>query len=86
MIDPYLPFIVETLKQYPRLTAARLYQMAQVRGYPGGPSQFRQRIAQLRPRPQPEAYLRLQNLAWRTRDRPTGVILGTCGSVKPGTP
>ena len=62
IIDPYLPFIVETLKQYPRLTATRLYQMAQVRGYPGGPSQFRQRIAQLRPRPQPEAYLRLRTL------------------------
>lgn len=62
IIDPYLPFIIETLKQYPRLTAARLYQMAQVRGYPGGPSQFRQRIAQLRPRPQPEAYLRLRTL------------------------
>ena len=62
MIDPYLPFIVETLKQYPRLTAARLYEMARVRGYPGGPSQFRQRIAQLRPRPHPEAYLRLRTL------------------------
>lgn len=62
MIDPYLPFILETLKQYPRLTAARLFQMARVRGYPGGPSQFRQRIAQLRPRPQPEAYLRLRTL------------------------
>ena len=62
MIDPYLPFIVETLKQYPTLTAARLYEMAKVRGYPGGPSLFRQRIAELRPRPTPEAYLRLKTL------------------------
>jgi transposase len=62
MITPYLPFILETLQSYPRLTAARLYGMAQQRGYPGGPSQFRQRISELRPRKQPEAYLRLKTL------------------------
>ena len=62
IIDPYLPFIVETLAQFPGLTAARLYDMAKERGYPGQPSLFRQRIAELRPRPQPEAYLRLQTL------------------------
>ena len=62
MIDPYLPFIVETLAVFPKLTAARLYEMAKQRGYPGGPSQFRQRISQLRPRKQPEAYLRLKTL------------------------
>ncbi|WP_419600388.1 IS21 family transposase [Thiolapillus sp.] len=62
IIDPYLPFIVATLKQFPTLTAARLYEMAKQRGYPGGPSQFRQRISQLRPRRQPEAYLRLKTL------------------------
>ncbi|MEJ1360821.1 MAG: IS21 family transposase [Candidatus Sedimenticola sp. (ex Thyasira tokunagai)] len=61
-MDPYLPFIVETLREYPTLTAARLYEMAKQRGYPGGPSQFRQRISQLRPRKQPEAYLRLKTL------------------------
>ena len=62
MIDPYLPFIVEQLQQYPTLTAARLYAMVQERGYPGGPSLFRQRIAELRPRPTPQAYLRLKTL------------------------
>lgn len=62
IIDPYLPFITETLSQYPTLTAARLFQMAQARGYPGGPSHFRQWIAQLRPRRAPEAYLRLKTL------------------------
>ncbi len=40
IIDPYLPFIVETLREFPTLTAARLYEMAKQRGYPGGPSQF----------------------------------------------
>lgn len=62
IIDPYLPFIIQTLEQFPKLTAARLYDMARGRGYPGGPSLFRQKIAELRPRPQPEAYLRLQTL------------------------
>jgi len=62
MIDPYLPFIIDTLNQFPTLTAARLYDMAKQRGYPGGPSQFRQRISQFRPRKQPEAYLRLKTL------------------------
>src|SRR5680860_511828 len=62
IIDPYLPFIIETLDTYPTLTAARLYDMASQRGYPGGPSLFRQRISQLRPRKQPEAYLRLKTL------------------------
>jgi len=62
MIDPYLPFIVKTLEAFPTLTAARLYEMARQRGYPGAPSQFRQRISQLRPRKQPEAYLRLKTL------------------------
>jgi len=32
IIDPYLPFIIETLAQYPKLTATRLYAMAQQRG------------------------------------------------------
>jgi transposase len=62
IIDPYLPFIIETLAQYPKLTATRLYAMVQQRGYPGGPSQFRSRVAQLRQRKPSEAYLRLRTL------------------------
>ncbi len=62
IIDPYLPFIIATLQEFPRLTAARLYEMARQRGYTGGPSQFRQRVSELRPRKQPEAYLRLKTL------------------------
>jgi transposase len=62
IIDPYLPFIIETLNEFPTLTAARLYEMAKQRGFTGGPSQFRQRISELRPRKLPEAYLRLKML------------------------
>ena len=54
--------ILETLAQYPTLTAARLLAMARVRGYTGGDSQFRAHVAQLRPRRRAEAYLRLGGL------------------------
>jgi len=62
MIDPFLPFIVETLAQFPALTASRLYAMVRERGYPGGEDHFRHLIAHHRPAPQPEAYLRLRTL------------------------
>lgn len=39
-IDLYLPFLQETLRQYPRLTASRLYAMASARGYAGSASHF----------------------------------------------
>jgi transposase len=61
-LDPYLDFIQTTLRQYPTLTAARLYDMVHARGYDGGPDHFRHRIAMLRPRRPAEAYLRLRTL------------------------
>lgn len=33
LLDPYRVFIRETLQQYPKLTASRLYEMVRVRGY-----------------------------------------------------
>jgi len=62
LIDPYLPFVLKTLEQYPRLTASRLYAMVRERGYRGGVDHFRHLIAHHWPRPQPEAYLRLKTL------------------------
>ncbi len=62
MIDPYLPFIRETLAKFPRLTASRLYLMVRERGYGGGPNHFRHLIGLNRPRPKAEAYLRLRTL------------------------
>ena len=35
MVDPYLDFIRQTLNQYPRFRATRIYQMAHDRGYAG---------------------------------------------------
>lgn len=62
MADPYVPFIEETLKQYPRLRASRLFEMVRGRGYPGRPDHFRTVVARYRPRPPAEAYLRLRTL------------------------
>jgi transposase len=61
-IDPYLPFVLETLAQFPRLRASRLYEMVKDRGYPGRPDHFRHLIAHHRPRPKSEAFLRLRTL------------------------
>ena len=63
LIDPFLPFIRETLAKFPTLAASRLYAMVQERGYGGGSSHFRHLVAPLRPRPAAEAYLRLRTLA-----------------------
>lgn len=62
LITPYLSFVMETLKTYPNLTAARLYEMVSLRGYSGSPDHFRHLIALYRPRPSAEAYLRLRTL------------------------
>jgi transposase len=62
LIDAYLPFIQDTLQQFPRLSASRLYAMVRERGYGGGPDHFRHQIACLRPRPPAEAFLRLKTL------------------------
>ncbi len=61
-VDPYVSFIVETLKKYPRLRASRLFHMVRERGYPGAPDHFRRIVSRLRPRPPAEAFLRLRTL------------------------
>ena len=61
-LDPYLPLILATWKQYPKLPASRLYEMCRQRGYQGCPHHFRHMVATYRPRPTAEAYLRLKTL------------------------
>ncbi|HWL86987.1 MAG TPA: IS21 family transposase, partial [Polyangiaceae bacterium] len=62
MIDPYIPFIVETLTKHPRLRASRLWEMVRQRGYGGARDHFRKLVARFRPRTPAEAYLRLRTL------------------------
>jgi transposase len=56
---PYLDFIRQTLKDYPRLRATRIFQMIRARGYEGSVSQLRRVVAGLRPSAQ-EAFLQLR--------------------------
>jgi transposase len=62
LADPFIPFMLETLRTYPKLCASRLYIMVRDRGYRGGSDHFRTVVARLRPRPVAEAYLRLRTL------------------------
>jgi transposase len=58
LVDPFIPFLKETLDKHPRLRASRLWTMAKARGYTGSKSGFRAIVRRLRPRPSAEAYLR----------------------------
>ncbi len=62
MADDFVPFMQETLKKYPKLTATRLYEMVKVRGYGGGVDHFRDIVARYRPH-EAEAFMRVRTLA-----------------------
>ena len=62
LIGPYLPFIDETLRQYPRLRATRLFDMARGRGYQGCLRSLREHVATVRPSTPQAAYLRTEPL------------------------
>ena len=49
IVDPYVPFLRQTLEQYPDLRATRIYQMIRDRGYSGSVVQLRRSVARLRP-------------------------------------
>jgi transposase len=61
-LDPYHAVITETLTRHPRLRTTRLHEMLWVRGYRGSVVQLRRLVARIRPRPAPEAFLRLTTL------------------------
>ena len=62
LVDPYAPFIDETLKCHPRLRATRLFDMIRVRGYDGGIAILRRHVAEVRPVPRGEVYLWVERL------------------------
>ena len=61
-LDLYLPFVRNTLAQYPRLRATRLFEMVRARGYPGSVVQLRRVVRTLRPSVTPTLYRRLTTL------------------------
>ena len=62
MLDPFMPFIRQSLETWPKLPASRLHAMLRERGYRGSESHLRNMVALERPRPAGEAYLRLAAL------------------------
>jgi transposase len=62
MVEPFLDFIGETMAQYPKISASRLYVMVTERGYRGSESHFRRLVRLHRPRRPAEAFLRLKTL------------------------
>lgn len=62
MVDPFRPFMEETLEKYPTLPASRLHAMVVERGYNGAAGHFRRIVANMRPRKPAEAYHRLRTL------------------------
>jgi transposase len=62
LVDPYTGFIDETLKAHPRLRATRLFDMIRMRGYEGGIAVLRRHVAEVRPIPRGEVYLRTERL------------------------
>ncbi len=62
LVAPYRDFIAQTLSRYPRLRATRLFDMLCERGYRGAVRTLRRHVAEVRPRPRREVYLRTEPL------------------------
>jgi transposase len=62
VLEPYLPFVAETLGRHPRLVATRIYDMIVERGYAGSIKTLRRYVRVARPEPRNEVYLRVETL------------------------
>lgn len=79
-LDPFLPFIRDTLAQYPRLRATRIHEMVRQRGYPGSAVQVRRLVKRLRPETGRTVYRRVVTLAGESAQ----VDWGAFGKVRIG--
>ena len=80
ILDPYLPFIRDTLAQYPQLRATRIYEMVRQRGYAGSVIQVRRLVRRLRPETSRAVYRRVVTLAGESAQ----VDWGSFGKVRIG--
>jgi transposase len=62
LVDRFRPFVEQTLATYPRLRSTRLHDMLVARGFKGSVRTLRNFVADVRPRPAREAYLRMEPL------------------------
>ena len=79
-IDPFVPFIRDTLAQYPRLRATRIHEMLRQLGYLGSAVQVRRLVRQLRPATLARVYRRVVTLPAEQAQ----VDWGTFGAVTIG--
>ena len=77
---PYLPFIRDTLAQYPTLRATRIHEMVRQRGYPGSVIQVRRLVRRLRPESTRTVYRRVVTLPGESAQ----VDWGSFGKVRIG--
>jgi transposase len=61
VLDPYKPFLGETLAQHPKLRASRLFDMIRERGFPGSENIVRRYVHSIRPLPR-EAFFKLETM------------------------
>lgn len=63
LVEKFLPFLQQTLRNHPDIPATLLFRMVQKRGYEGkNPGHFRKIISQMRPSPKKEAYMTIETL------------------------
>jgi len=79
-LDSYLPVIRDTLAQYPRLRATRVFEMVKARGYTGSVVQLRRAVRLIRPALTATVYRRLTTLAAEEAQ----VDWGAFGSIRIG--
>jgi transposase len=62
VLEPYIPFVDETLARHPRLVATRILDMLIERGYTGSLRSLRRYVRGARPSPKSEVFLRVETL------------------------
>ncbi|MCR9077415.1 MAG: DDE-type integrase/transposase/recombinase, partial [bacterium] len=62
LLDPYVGFIDEVLERYPKLVSTRIYDMIVERGYAGSLRTLTRHVAEVRPAPKSEVFLRTERL------------------------
>lgn len=62
VLEPYMPFVDETLARHPRLVSTRIQDMLVERGYTGSLRTLRRYVRDARPAPKSEVFLRVETL------------------------
>lgn len=61
-LEPYKSYIQERIRQYPELSAQKLFREIRRQGYTGGISVLKNYLSTIRPKHQPQAFLRIETL------------------------